>query len=171
MTDSNFKKLENLDADTLDFIFSEANKKLQSVNKCSDILDKKSFTIISILLIIMGLVVPITAKDFSHTTHLVPYVVLVAGFGVSLFFLIKTIWTTKYYGDSFKPSEIISADEIYLESADKIKSGFLIQWYDGAIIRNVNANTERGKNINIAINWASFSLILFIVFYGLLRLI
>ena len=72
MNDKDFKKLDKLDTDTLDFIFSEACKKLQSVNKSGDLLDKKGFTVISILLVITGLIVPMIIKDFSCPTYLIP---------------------------------------------------------------------------------------------------
>jgi len=61
---SRFKEnLKDLSSEVSDFVFLEANKKLNSVNLSKESLDKKSFTICTILLSILGFVASFTTKD------------------------------------------------------------------------------------------------------------
>lgn len=162
---SNFdEKLKNLSSEVSGFIFKEAKVKLTSVNQDRDILDKKSFTIITALLAILGFIASFTTNDLSIEA-LKAYKVLISGFGFSILLLFIAVATTSYYGDSFKPSDILKADKYYLNNIDILNNGFLLNWYDGAIRYNIRKNKVRGWLINIALFVALTSLSTFIIMF------
>jgi hypothetical protein len=160
---------EDMPKEVQEALFSEANKKLSSVNLSSQALDRKSFFISTALISILGFVLSLTSSNELGKLYIAPASILLLGFCASFFLLAKAIYARKYYGDSFKPSEILSAGKQWL----KTKSTFnhlLIEWYDAAIVRNCNANDKRGGYINNAIIIAFTSLSLFFSLYVLLKI-
>jgi len=84
--------------------------------------------------------------------------------------LVKSVSTTAYYGDSFKPSQILNAEKDYLKDKKTLINSFLINWYDHAIEKNLNLNTKRGFFINIALLLSLISLCAFIASYVWLKI-
>ena len=164
------EKLSNLSDEVSNFVFDEAVKKLASVNADQDVLDKKSFAIGSLLISILGIVISFTTQDIKDIKFLTPYGILVSGFLISLWLLVKSVAPKKYYGSSFKPSEILDAHEFYLKTKPVLINSFLINWYNVAISHNCKENKKRGFWINIAFAFALASLSVFVMFYVWLKL-
>lgn len=162
------KNLKKISGVVAEFVLSEANKRMDSANVAKDILDKKSFTIAAMLVSILGAIISFTTKELSDPNFLIPYLILVVGFVISFFLLAKAIATTRYYGNSFKPSQILNNDEFFLKTKDNL-TYLLIDWYDGAITHNCNLNKNRGFFINIALGIALVSLSIFALIYVWLK--
>ena len=163
-------KLENLSLEVTEFIFNEANKKFNSVNDSTDILDKKGFGIFTILFTILVLIVSFTIKDISNINYIKPYIILLFGFVVSFALLLKSVWTIKYYGNSFLPEQILEADISFLKDKKTLLESFLISWYNNAIKHNISINKRRGQAINLALSISSLSLSIFIMYYVFLKI-
>jgi hypothetical protein len=170
-TENTFQKnLKTISNEVCEFVFLEANKKLKSVNSSTETLDKKSFTICTVLLSLLGVMVSFTTKDLRNTQFIIPYLILIIGFAISLGFLIKATFATRYYGGSFKPSQILGVDKKYIKDKEILISSFLLQWYDEAIKKNMELNTSKGTCINFSILIAFISLLLFVGIYVYLKL-
>ena len=78
--------LNNLDNECLDLIFNESKEKIKSVNCSMDILDKKSFTLITTLIAILGLI-----ASFSKEIDIIAGGILSGGILISLTLLIWAI--------------------------------------------------------------------------------
>jgi len=161
-----FEILGKASKDVRELLLQEANKKISSVNATADVLNKKSFILITILISILGIVVSFGTKDMGNildankTFYMLTYGILIIGFFSSFILLMISIYTRKYYGLSFKPSEILHASSDHGTTKDNIQN-ILINWYDIAIIENCKKNNDIGKCINWAVFISFLSLSLF----------
>lgn len=149
--------LNNLDSKTLDLIFNETKEKIKSVNSSIDVLDKKSFTLITVLIAILGLV-----ASFSKDIDAIARLILTSGFLASLILLVFAVATKKTYGSSFKPEDILNQDKYYFQDVMHTKR-LLISLYNDAIGQNCKISSTRGALINISIGVSLLSLIIFII--------
>ena len=57
------KNLKKISGVVAEFILSEAGKRMASASTAKDILDKKSFTIVAMLVSVLGAIISFTTKD------------------------------------------------------------------------------------------------------------
>lgn len=168
MKEESTKNLQNASNEASAFIFEEASKRLKRASDSKDILDKKGFTIIIILLSILSAIVLFTTNDLSNKNLIISYLILIIGFSISLLLLIKAISPAKYYGDSFAPDEILDNEEYYFKTKENLIY-LLINWYDIAIVYNSKMNDKKGLWINISLWIAIPSFLIFILSYILIK--
>lgn len=145
-------------------------KKLDSVLKADEILNKKSFIICTGLLAVMGFVVGFTKDDLNYKAFIYPYICLCLGFLVAFLLLLCSIKTNAYYGNSFKPSQILSIDKYYLQNKTLLIGGVLLNWYDHAIQYNITLNNKKSKYINWSLIISFSSLLIFVMWYIVLKI-
>lgn len=149
--------LNELEGECLDLIFHESKEKIKSVNSSMDVLDKKSFTLITTLIAILGLI-----ASFSKEIDTIAGGILTGGFLVSLTLLVFAVATKKTYGSSFKPDDILQQNEYYFQDVTKTKR-LLISLYNDAIEKNCKISATRGMLINIAMGLSIIFLTIFII--------
>jgi len=144
--------IKNLNEDAISFIFEEANKTLHSANKATDLLQKKTFFLSGLIISILTFSIKLYFTFFSNNKlFLISYLLLCLGCILGFICCYFAFKSKKYYGDGFKPCDIINAIEDKMQSRQDLFSYCLIEWYNDAINHNYKLNDNAGKWFNTGV--------------------
>lgn len=155
--------IKKLTIEQVEFALNEGKEKFISSSKSIEVLEKKAFFIITVLI---GLITFLAKVLFDNLDKLkwdivIPIGTLTLGFIFSLYNLIVAIKTKKFHSIGNNPSVLLSKK--YSKYGYKYLVACEALSYDNRIKHNNGINSERGKLIDKSINIIFISFMLSIL--------